>query len=319
MKTIFLSGLLITSLVAIERPTKPVEILSSFIITPLYTNEETRMVVNIPSDPSRTSLDVRVNVTLVNDLYPDGVTILNEQINRCGEIGFTYNNKYTRPENELRLTYGNLTVGNTTSSIFLKPVKGSKVETIDHNGQITSDNLVYIYKKSTGWISTKITSTFTGFDDYYVPDYFHKINLNDFKITTSIDCPSILGMEPSLLISNVDGIFNDVSNEDELVSFKLKPKISENFCTFSLENPLFVDKETLLMSSTYKEGYVKTNYIFFPRNQMKKQEDFEAYFQLRKFGPDMDTIIHPFKLRALKNTIGDCRNSEYCVLKTKIW
>ena len=85
--------------------------------------------------------------------------------------------------------------------------------------------------------------------------------------------------------------------------------------TFELKDDLYVNRETLRLSSTPKEGYVKTRHIYLPVNEMQNQSNYDCNFVMTDFGIDKDMIVHNFKLKALKNTFGDCSNSKYCIIR----
>ena len=130
----------------------------------------------------------------------------------------------------------------------------------------------------------KLSYSFTGFDGLYVPSYYHKIDLSDFRINVNKSEQTFFTCTPSLIIKNYNNIFSDIAGASSTVTFNLTLQKYTNYYTFKLANNLYVNKQTLLLSSEPKDGYVKTKYIYFPVNEMHNQDNYEAYFSFTKFG-----------------------------------
>ena len=117
-----------------------------------------------------------------------------------------------------------------------------------------------------------------------------------------------------LSINNVGNVFSNVNGASEQVEFPLNVVKKDNYFTFELKEDLYVNKNTLLLSSNKQTNYIKTKHIYLPVNDYQNQEKYHATIVLNRFGINNDMLFHRFELRANKNTIGDCHNSKYCII-----
>lgn len=253
---------------------------------------------------------------LTNDRYKSGVVIAQDTITKKGKYSYTYNNSYTRNTNKIFLKYRYKSGGSqTTSGSYDFNLVGGKTYQFDDESIISSTGSVGIFHSDMTFSEENITYTFEGFDDYYAPNYYQKIELSEFHIYVDEKYHKYIHANPSLVIANVDGVFDDINGSDESVIFPLQLIETENGFSFALASSYYVDPFTLLMSTNPKAGYVQTEHIFLPVNKMAVQQEFESYFALQNFGISNEYLIHHFTLSAVNNIMGDCTNSEYCVVR----
>ena len=255
-------------------------------------------------------------IYLKNDKYPNGVVIAADTIINPKTCIYTYNNEYTRGNNEIYFKY-RWRPGTTarTSGSYAFNVGSHSNYNFDDETVRTSTQTIGVFHKDMSFETVNLTYTFEGFQDYYAPDYYQRIDLCDFHIYIDEKYHPFMHAVPSLVIANVDGVFDDIEGSDDLVLFPLELIETENGFSFTLTSTFYVDPFTLLMSSYPKQGYVQTQNIFLPVNKMREQSEFESYFSISKFGIDNDYIIHHFTLCAQSNIMGDCTNSQYCVIR----
>lgn len=281
----------------------------SITITPLYEYGENSTIVV----KSRAS-NFRITVYLDNDRY-SGRQIVNTTINGSGNFSFTYNNSYTRIKNQLyvALTYNNVT---TYSERIDMNVTSSGYDVVNTHQEITSDSYLAVLNDDFNWEKKKATYTFNNFEDYYIPDYFHKFDFGNFYISVPEEQRKFFGCNAKLVITYKNGVFDNLAGaENGFVELPLKRRLTNGNFYFSLEKNIYVDPITLAVASDKLSGYVQTRHIYFPRNSMQNQEDYYCYFVFSKFGLDKDLVYHYFSIRALRNIVGDCHNSKYCVQK----
>lgn len=306
MKTLMILPFMLITLISNWRatPMKPFEYLS---LSPLYLDAESKLVVRT------TKTKINVAVTLNNDLYTNK-KIYNAYLNGAGVYTLKYNNAFTRQNNTIQIKVTAGTNVYTSEEISMNLTR-AKSELITENKPYYSDSLVTTFLPDSSVTTTNLMCSFENFEGLYSPDYYHKIKLSDFKINIDSKLQPLFDCNPSLIIKNADGVFNDISTSNN-VEFPLTlVKLASGF-TFQLKNDLYVNKETLLLSSVPKDGYVKTKHIFLPRNNMQNESKFTAYFVFTDFGIDKDLVRHSFQFKALRNIIGDCSNSEYCIQRT---
>lgn len=305
MKIIRIFPLILAALFPKATPRPGVAAFDTFSVSPLYLGKSSTFVIVTKS------LSMPFQILLTNDLYTNKV-IVEDTLKGKGTYTYTYNNQYTRSNNTITIKWQISNTWVTSNPLSLKPISETYRTLVDNQGFYSNGYINILSKGQTAWESHRVYTSFTNFDGLYIPDYYHKIKLNEFRINVNSDDKQFFTCNPSLVISNVDGVFNDIATTSN-VEFKLKPLKTSGGITFGLANTLYVHKETLMMSATQKEGYVPTNHIYLPRNEMQNQGKFKAYFALQNFGLDKDFVKHNFELHALKNIIGDCQNSEYCI------
>ena len=302
MKILGIFPIIFTALVG--RSTRAVSFpFTSISISPLFIGRDSliRVVAN---------RKVMFQVYISNDLISDQV-IASGTINSAGTYTYTYHNDYTRLNNELYIKYTTTLKPYESSHIQMNATNPSYVNLFD-NENVVSDSTMCELTDRTTWYERHVTYGFENFDQTYYTDYYHKIRLQDFKIKVSNSDKPFFDCKPSLYLNNETGIFNGIgSGKTVLLALKLK-EVSDGY-TFELSEPLYVHKETLLLSKEKKDGFVQTKHIYLPRNEMRNQDQVKGYFGLEDFGIDCDFVKHNFDFRALKNIMGDCRNSQYCI------
>ena len=162
----------------------------------------------------------------------------------------------------------------------------------------------------------QLNYSFSGFEGLYVPTYFHKIDLSDFRILiTKADHP-FFNCTPSLVIKNYNNAFSGIEGAGENVVFPLKLVEKNDGFSFALVNEYQVDTESLRMYSSIDLMLMpKTRHIYLPRNEMQNQDKYQCYFQFNDFGIDNNLVIHQFEIKATQNIFGDCSNSKYCIIR----
>ena len=280
----------------------------SISISPLYMNKETQIEVKTKSNY------LRIMLFIQNDRY-SSQCFLDETINSSGKYLYTYQNNYTRSNNRVFIRY---TTGSNSidSPSVERNITKSSYRIVTNNEGFSSVNSVAILSgKNLTWTAKQIDYTFHGFEGLYVPKYYHKIDFDDFYIETNSGCKSFFDCNPKLVMKNYNHYFDDITGANETVTFNLECDGGDPEYYVKFSDDFFVHPETLLMSSTQKEGYVKTNYLYLPINEMQNQDKFECYFMFQNFGIDKDTLLHTFELKALSNIFGNCNNSRYCILR----
>lgn len=297
--------ILLTSLSSVKANVAPFE---SITISPFYNKGETTIVVNTKSS------NLRFLVYIQNDLHMN-LCVLSDTITKAGTYIYKYDNSYSRSKNSVYIRYyTDDPTASKDSQSFSRDLVKPKYKYIE-SGVISSDQELIIVNNDGSYSTKKLSYSFSGFDGLYVPSYYHKIDLTDYQIIVDKKYQIYFNCNPSLVIKNYNNIFDDIEGANETVTFNLNLKKQKMGYTFELANDLYVNKETLRLSSTPKDGYVKTRHIYFPINDMQNQDKYECYFALRDFGIDHNLLLHNFELKALRNTFGDCSNSKYCITR----
>jgi hypothetical protein len=282
---------------------------NSITISPLYKNQTTIIVLD--TDSSYLSF----SVFLKNDKYKS-LEILNRTITKPGKYIYTYDNAQTRTKNQIYIKYKASENGEyKTSDLQQFNIVIGTTRYVSSEEALETVGTLGVFKSDLSFETVRITYNFEGFDDYYGPDYFNKLNLNDYHIRIDQKYHPFLDSTITLVIKTEDNIFKDCGGMNNGGVFNLRLVEKDDYYTFELANTYYVNPVTHLMSSEPKNGYVQTNNIFFPINDIKNQDKYEAYFAMRNFGIDKDYLIHKFGICAANNLMGDCFNSQYCVVR----
>ena len=311
MKILMIIPLLLTLFSGLkERATTPA--FTSITISPFYNKGESTIVVVTRSN------NLHFFVFIQNDVYMN-VCVCSDVITKAGTHTYKYDNSYTRNKNTVFVRYYTDTISTTDSQHFQRNIRRGEYEFIEDNKSLVSDSELVVVKSDGTYSTRTITHSFTGFDGLYIPSFYHKIDLQDFQINLGRNDITFFNCNPSLVIKNYNNMFDDIEGVNETATFYLKLKKQISGYTFDLRDDLYVNQETLRLSSIPRDGYVKTKYIYLPINEMQNQDKYECYLSLQEFGIDKDLVLHNFELRALRNTFGDCHNSKYCITRTNSW
>ena len=278
---------------------------SCVCFAPFHLNKDSDVFVSTPLKKGS------VKILLTNDIY-DSKEILSIPITASGLYKYKIPSTYIRSTNKITVKCTVKNIWLTSSEITMN-VTRPRVKYVTENEEFVPAAKFKILDSDLTWSEESATYSFKNFEGIYVPSFYHKIDLNDFELGVTSFAKHAFTCNPSLVIKNVNGVFDDITGANTSAEFKLKAKQTSKGFTFELADDLYVDKETFLLSSTQKGGYVKTKHIYLPRNEMRVQDQYDAYFVFDSFGINFDLIYYQVELMALKNTFGDCINSEYCI------
>lgn len=286
-----------------------------FSASPLNLNGESYFVLNETSSASKPcAVQVYINNPYLNEdklIYSKTYTsTASDVIKYDNSYTYSYGNVITVKQRIGTKTRQYLTYG-TISPDLISP----QYKVHDFTSSLTSSSSYKTYD-SEGIHVYKQTLSFSGFYDYYMPGYYHKFDPSTLRITTDKNAQYVVSLENSEFeINNLNGVFDNFGVGKQTIRFALRvKKVSPYTFELCFAEDLYVEPRTLEMSPIKKEGFVKTNYLFFPRNQMRYQEEYDCRINLNGLGIDCYTIPYKFKLKAILNTMGDCHNSEYCVV-----
>lgn len=294
----------------------PTQGIVSIYCSPLYlSGNESLIELSVIGSAKVNNL---VEVKIINDTYPTGKLIFKKNYTTVGIEKIKYNNDYTRPSgNTISIT----TTSNGVTTEYKHEVNVVQDKTYSINEETNNyvaDSLYYSWATgSKRWMTGHEKITFYNFEDIYIPDYYHKIDITHFyvRITTSFDTEYLRFGTARFSITNQNGIFNCFQHDKTNAYLPLTFKKSGSNFKLNFDCDLYVDPITLEMSTTKKEGFVKTKYLYLPKDEQRFQETYDCQIALTKLSQDNLKIVSKFKYKSLLNTFGDCRTSEYCIAK----
>lgn len=115
-------------------------------------------------------------------------------------------------------------------------------------------------------------------------------------------------------IKDYNNIYPNLIKVNQEVVVRMKCSQKGSLITFSPNDNLYVNKDTLEMASFPKANYVATNEIYVPLGRLEDFAEDECYILLRNAGYSYSDITIPFTFFYDKNFIGECYMSDYCIV-----
>ena len=156
---------------------------------------------------------------------------------------------------------------------------------------------------------------FDGFIDYFNEDNYYRLNLNKLKFTYS--CPKVFpGCNATLNFTDYNNVFPYLSEGDALnnIRIPLRTAVQGSKFYFDFPEQMYVNPQTLEMSIVAKPGYRLTKYFYLPINKKELLIDEVFTLEVRDFGYNKLSFSWTISYLNNRNLIGDCDNSDYCVV-----
>ena len=83
---------------------------------------------------------------------------------------------------------------------------------------------------------------------------------------------------------------------------------------FQFKNAFYINKRTLQISSTYRNGFVLTNDFYLPINGRSKFNGKQLYLILNGIGLDNISTTIPIRYDTSKSLVGVCTDGDYCII-----
>lgn len=193
----------------------------------------------------------------------------------------------------------------------------SSIQNENVNGEHQVDSLCYIYTPTSGEQYISESFEFNNFDTYKELDKYQRLDFSTYRFKfSSYENVDLTYYSAFFLFLNSNGWLNDVDDKSgNACSLKLKINYDEEKDEYylSLLNDLYIDPVSLKSSSSYKEGYVKTNYLYFPYEGLSNSLIDYALLTLCDVGLNKSNFLVKTTFSLNKTLLGDCSTSTYCV------
>ena len=172
-------------------------------------------------------------------------------------------------------------------------------------------------------ISVKITSnkitntsdsyTFTNIKSYFNNTIYYRLPIEEF-LFTHVDAGELTYGNCYMSLIGYQRYFPALSHFLSTAKIPLKLVKKENGYGLDFANTLYVEKSTLKMTTSAREGYVATNNFYLPVNFRDELSDLKVYFVIEDLG--ISKLKMSWKTTCLMDNafIGDCSDSEYCIV-----
>lgn len=286
-----------------------------FKCTPFFLNgDKTIMTFDVNASEA---LPLNIEIYIINPLYPDGTLLTKTKITSSKVLNYNYDNKYTyASENKVKVSYS---VGKEKKKSFSHAIEVSNGSFYTLNDSVfdystTSKN--YFYSgDSANWTLNSERYTFYNFENTYVPNYYHKINISDFYLKANSTFQNKISYGNALFaITNREHAFDGFNHDETFAYIPLCLTKKGDDYVLSFDRDLYVDPFTLQMSPVQEDGFVKTDYLYFPRDKKRFENEYQCMITINNLGIDKATFVSYFKYKSLLNIFGDCRNSEFCIV-----
>ncbi len=151
--------------------------------------------------------------------------------------------------------------------------------------------------------------------DYFNVDNYYRLSLEDTFI--SYECgKSFPGCVAHLHFTDFLRIFPYLDNEKLVPYFDIPLRTikKNNGVLFAFPSVMYVKPETLEMALEAKPGFKSTSYFYLPKNKCESLLDQEFSIVVSEFGYSKTSFTWNMRYTNNQRLIGDCSNSDYCVI-----
>ena len=193
------------------------------------------------------------------------------------------------------------------------PPSNSSVTAQSLKREVYTSRSLGFYGDGYGLKSLNEVIDFTHFGDYLDVDYYYKLDVTKNKFGYPNDY-SPTASSLTLKFNDAENLFPYWSHDDvDDVSFPLTMNINNGSINFKLNTSFYVNKRTLQISQTYRQGFTLTNDFYLPINGKSKFNGKTLYLYINDFGMDHISTVYPLRYDIDKNLIGTCSDGEYCI------
>ncbi|MCH5179880.1 MAG: hypothetical protein J1F32_01535 [Erysipelotrichales bacterium] len=117
--------------------------------------------------------------------------------------------------------------------------------------------------------------------------------------------------EITMEIMDKNNIFPLLTHKEDTVIINLELEKKNNMYYLSLLDKLYVYNDTLILSNSPKDGFVRTNYLYIPKNCLEEQ--FDITIKFKSLGLQKINCYYNYILWRNKKFVGSCSSSLNCV------
>ena len=160
--------------------------------------------------------------------------------------------------------------------------------------------------------NTKETLDFTNTNRYITTNSKNQIDISDVSFVYSNSFFSSCS-KAYLKIYDYENVYPYVNKIGNLIEVPINIYNDKNEIGLSWNSKLYVNSQTLDMSSDPRENYEETTSFYLPIGKESQFSRNEVSLIIEEFGLNKDTIIIPFDYFSSKRLFGACYDSDYCI------
>ena len=158
------------------------------------------------------------------------------------------------------------------------------------------------------------TLDFTHFGDYLNVDYYYRLDVNKNVIDYPNDC-SFKFNNAYLIFNDNNYLFPYMSHQSTGdITIPLTAIKSDGHVYLNCKDTYYINKRTLQISDTYRNGFVTTRDFYLPVNGRSKFNGKQLFFVLEGFGLDNISTTIPIRYEASNSLVGICTDGDYCII-----
>lgn len=157
---------------------------------------------------------------------------------------------------------------------------------------------------------------FKNISDYFDVDYYYRLDLNRTTFGYSCNAPSssFTCGETYLRFEDRNNFFPFLTHTGNNVKLPLNVSYASGNVSFSFANRFYINKRTLQISSTYRNGFVLTNDFYLPVNGRKFFNGKTIYIDISHLGLDDISTSIPLKYDISQALVGACNDGRHCIV-----
>ena len=187
----------------------------------------------------------------------------------------------------------------------------------DNNVGVTSGYLRQGYDINKGIIDYEDKIMFTNFEDSIVEEVYHHFDISCFDVYYFNGADNYF--KGNIYLEWVDNyfLFEDIPLYEGTNIRRIELELKNNKLKF--KNDLYFDPITHNPSTELIDGYKQTPYLFLPKDNYEelKRISFRITFDCQGANLKPFSVIGMFEVSFAKKFMGDCSDSEYCVLTSE--
>ena len=274
---------------------------------------------------SNVSLNLNITPVLANDflivsrLYNHATNALlfsstfDEYVEKAGtNYVVNYPIRYKLTSNGLRFEYEiSYTNKNYVFSGVVYPYTSKTINALQYkdNDYITENAFI---KVETNKVITGETFNFDNYNEYISKAEDNSIDFSTVKFYYLHEY-EFSYLKAEYHIKDYNDVYPNLKHVNDEVILNMKCVKNGNEISLELDEELYVNKDTLEMSSTLLNKYVKTNKLYIPVNKQQLLEENDSYILIKESGYSCIDIKLPLSYYFNKKIIGLCYDSDYCI------
>ena len=153
---------------------------------------------------------------------------------------------------------------------------------------------------------------FDGIKNVYNLPYYYRLDASIFSFNYLSDIPFTIE-NAYLSFIDKDNLFPHIISFEGKKILPLRYEEVDGVVAFYFSN-LFINKDSLDMSSVNREGYLRTSFLYFPRNHIEQIQGYTFEINLVNMGANGIAVHHEVMLNTSKPLLGPCNKAVYCVI-----